>query len=309
VIRKFLPLMLGVLTGCPSPGQDAGSGTVVARQAPPFSAEAAFEHIKTQVAFGPRVAGMEGHRKQLDWMTQYLRERADTVILQPFMHTRTTDKKQYAMTNVFARFNPEATERVLLLAHWDTRPTADYDNNEDNRDKPIPGANDGGSGVAVLLEIANVLKTNKPTIGVDLLFVDGEDLGPSEPDMYLGAKHFAANAGGYRPLYGVLVDMVGDKTPRFMVEDNSLQMAPEVVERVWSLAEELGFGGYFPRSNYGAIGDDHVPLNRAGIRTANIIDCCDPPWHTMQDNVENASPVGLGVVGTVLLELVFREGK
>ena len=308
-MRKYLPLMLVVLTGCPSPGQDAANGTVVARQAPAFSAEAAFEHLRTQVAFGPRVAGMPGHQKQLEWMTQYLRERADTVELQPFTHTHTTSKKQVAMTNVIARFNPAATDRVLLVTHWDTRPTADYDPNNDNRDQPIPGANDGASGTAVLLEIANVLKTTKPTIGVDLLFVDGEDYGPQEPDMYLGAKYFAATAGGYRPLYGVLIDMIGDKTPRFRVEDHSLQMAPEVVQRVWDLAEDLGYGGYFPRANQGAVGDDHVPLNRAGIRTANIIDCCDPPWHTLEDNVANASPVGLGVVGNVLLELIFREGK
>lgn len=307
--RKLLPLMVAVLTGCPSSGQDSGRGTAVARQGPSFSAEAAFEHVRTQVAFGPRVAGMPGHQQQLQWMTEYLRSRADTVELQPFTHTTTTTNKQLAMTNVIARFNPSATERVLLIAHWDTRPTADFDSDEDARKQPIPGANDGASGTAVLLEIANVLKANKPGIGVDLLFVDGEDYGPSEPDMYLGAKYFAANAGNYRPLYAVLVDMVGDKTPRFPVEDYSLQMAPEVVQRVWGIAEELGYGAHFPRSNQGAVGDDHVPLNKAGIRTANIIDCCDPPWHTLEDNLANASPVGLGVVGNVLLELIFREGR
>jgi glutaminyl-peptide cyclotransferase len=305
----MLPLMLVVLTGCPSNGQDAGARAAVARQGPPFSAEAAFEHVRTQVGFGPRVSGMPGHAQQLAWMTQYLRERADTVVLQEFTHTSTTTKKQLAMTNVLARFNPAATDRVLLIAHWDTRPTADYDSDDDARKQPIPGANDGASGTAVLLEIANVLKTNKPTVGVDLLFVDGEDYGPSEPDMYLGAKYFAANAGGYRPLYGVLIDMIGDKTPRFQIEDHSLQMAPEVVQRVWAVAEEIGYGAHFPRSNQGPVGDDHVPLNKAGIRTANIIDCCDPPWHTLDDNLANASPVGLGVVGNVLLELIFREGR
>jgi glutaminyl-peptide cyclotransferase len=301
--------MMVVLTGCPSNGQDTGNSAAVARQGPAFSAEAAFEHLKTQVAFGPRVTGMPGHQKQLEWMTQYLRERADTVELQQFTHTHTKSNKQLAMTNVIARFNPLATDRVLLLTHWDTRPTADFDDNDDVRDQPIPGANDGASGTAVLLEIANVLKTNKPDLGIDLLFVDGEDYGPQEPDMYLGAKYFAATAGAYRPLYGVLIDMVGDKTPRFPVEDYSLQNAPEVVRRIWDLAEELGYGGYFPRTNQGAVGDDHVPLNKAGIRTADIIDCCDPPWHTTKDNVENASPTGLGVVGAVLLELIFREAR
>jgi glutaminyl-peptide cyclotransferase len=305
----LLPLMLAVLTGCPSSGQDANGEAATPRQAPDLSADAAFEHVRTQVAFGPRVTGMPGYQKQLEWMTQYLRERADTVELQTFTHRHTKSKKQLAMTNVIARFNPGAQERVLLVTHWDTRPTADYDADQDARDQPIPGANDGASGTAVLMEIANVLKQRKPGIGVDLLFVDGEDYGPEEPDMYLGAKYFASQAGNYRPLYAVLIDMIGDKTPRFMIEDNSDRMAPEVVQRVWGLAEELGFGRYFPRSNQGAVGDDHVALNQAGIRTADIIDCCDPPWHTLQDNLANASPEGLGVVGTVLLELLFREGR
>ncbi len=306
-VSYLLPLMMMVLTGCPSNGQDANGNAASPRLAPAFSAEAALEHVRTQVGFGPRVTGMPGHQKQLEWMTSYLRERADTVELQTFTHTHTKSKQQLTMTNVIARFNPEAQERVLLLTHWDTRPTADYDADPDARDQPIPGANDGASGTAVLLEIANVLKQEKPAIGIDLLFVDGEDYGPEEPDMYLGAKYFASQAGNYRPLYAVLIDMIGDKTPRYMIEDTSDRMAPEVVQRVWGLAEELGFGRYFPRSNQGAVGDDHVPLNQAGIRTANIIDCCDPPWHTMQDNLANVSAEGLGVVGTVLLELIFRE--
>jgi hypothetical protein len=308
-MRKLLPLMLVVLTGCPSTGQDAGNGDAVARQAPPFSADAAFEHVRKQVEFGPRVSGMPGHAQQLQWMTDYLRARADTVILQNFTHTASTSRKTLEMTNVWARFNPEIADRVLLIAHWDTRPTADNESNDDARKQPIAGANDGASGTAVLLEIANILKTTKPSIGVDLLFVDGEDYGPSEPDMYLGAKYFAANAGSYRPLYGVLVDMIADKTPRYQIEDHSDQMAPEVVQRVWNLAHELGYGAHFPRSHQGAVGDDHVPLNKAGIRTANIIDCCDHPWHTLDDNLDNVSPQGLGVVGNVLLELIFREGR
>jgi glutaminyl-peptide cyclotransferase len=309
-MRKALPFMLVILTGCPSSGQDANGNAAIAQIGPPFSADAAFEHVRTQVGFGPRVAGMSGHQKQLDWMLEYLRSRADSVTVQNFTHTPTNGtKKSLAMTNVIARFNPQNNERVLLVAHWDTRPTADSEWQDDDRKRPIPGANDGASGTAVLLEIANVLSKTKPTVGVDLLFVDGEDYGPSEPDMYLGAKYFAANAGAYRPLYAVLIDMVGDRTPEFPIEDNSNEMAPEVVQRVWGLAEELGFGRYFPRTNAGAITDDHVPLNQAGIRTANIIDCCEHPWHTLEDNLENVSPEGLGVVGTVLLELIFREGR
>jgi glutaminyl-peptide cyclotransferase len=307
-MRRLLPLALVVLTGCPSNGQNANGNSAVTLQAPPFSADAAFEHVRAQVGFGPRVPGTPGHDKQLQWMLEYLRTRADSVSVQNFTHT-TANKQKLSLTNLIARFNPQATERVLLVAHWDTRPTADQESEEEDRSKPILGANDGGSGTAVLLEIANVLAKTKPKIGVDLLFVDGEDYGPSEPDMYLGAKHFAANAGSYRPLYGVLVDMVGDRTPRFPIEENSARMAPEVVQRIWALAEELGYGDVFIRTNEPAITDDHVPLNQAGIRTADIIDCCDYPWHTLQDNLANSSPRGLGIVGTVLLELIFREGR
>jgi Zn-dependent M28 family amino/carboxypeptidase len=215
------------------------------------------------------------------------------------------------MSNVIARFNSGARDRVLLVAHWDTRPTADMDFNRPN--EPIPGANDGASGTAVLLEMANVLSRHAAPIGVDILLVDGEDYGPGERDMYLGAKHFAANRPqGFEPLYGILVDMVGDHTPVFLIEGNSLEMAPEVIERVWSVAEQLGLGAMFPRREGGHITDDHVPLNRAGIRTINIIDFDYGPdnqyWHTHQDIVENTSPVGLGAVGRVLTALIYHGG-
>lgn len=303
---RLLSLVSAVLllTGCPSAGQDTGA--VEESKAPKISGDSAYAHIRTQVAFGPRVPGREGHRKQLEWMLQYLRERADTVIQQSWTH-KTTMGTELQLSNVFARFNPTASDRVLLVAHWDTRPTADEDHDETKRAEPISGANDGASGTALLLEIANVLAANKPPIGVDLLLVDGEDYAPN--NMYLGAKYFAANLPpGYRPLYGILVDMIADKNPRFPVEGNSKEMAPEVVDRVWRTAEQIGLGSYFPRSSQGGIEDDHLPLNQAGIRTIDIIDFDYPYWHTTSDVLENTSPKGLGVVGTVLLELIFRGG-
>src|SRR5690606_7161869 len=182
-------------------------------EAPPFDGQAAFALLERQVEFGPRVPGSPGHAAQLAWMEEYLRERADTVILQHFDH-RAKRGGTIRMTNVFARFRPELPDRVLFLAHWDTRPTADNDPDPSRRNEPILGANDGASGVAVLLQLADVLSRHSPPIGVDLLFTDGEDFGPDE--MYLGATYFAANpvpGPGYRPLYGVLVDMVGDRNP------------------------------------------------------------------------------------------------
>lgn len=297
------------------PGDSRGTAgtyslTVDTSHVPEFSGEAAHALLVRQVQFGPRVAGRAGHAAQLGWMTRHLRDRADTVIVQQFDY-QDSENRVVRMSNVLARFNVAARDRILLIAHWDTRPTADMD--PERPKEPIPGANDGASGTAVLLELANVLSSHSPPIGVDLLFVDGEDYGPGERDMYLGAKHFAANQpDGFRPLYGILLDMVGDRTPLFPVEGNSQEMAPEVVERVWSVAEQIGLGSTFPRRAGGFITDDHIPLNQAGIRTIDIIDfdygASNEFWHTHQDIVENTSPAGLEAVGRVLAALIFNGG-
>lgn len=271
-----------------------------------FDADSAHALIAHQVGFGPRVPGTEGHAAQLEWMVETLRGYADTVEVQRFTHgSRAGDS--VGMANVFARFRPEERDRVLLVAHWDTRPMADQDPDSTRRDEPIPGANDGGSGVAVLMEIARVLSSHSPPLGVDLLFTDGEDYGPGE--MYLGAKHFAANPPpGYRPLYGILVDLVGDASPSFPVEANSERLAPEVVDLVYRTAHEIGMGRYFPRVVGVSVEDDHVPLNRAGFRTIDIIDFDYPYWHTHGDVPEHTSPEGLEAVGEVLTQLILSGG-
>ena len=312
---RFYGLLAAVLVMAACPGdsdsaQSVSIMTIDTTRVPAFNADSAHALLRRQVAFGPRVPGAPGHAAQLEWMTQYLRERADTIIVTRFTH-RASNGATLNMANVFARFQPELGTRVLLLAHWDTRPTADFDLTR--ADEPIPGANDGASGVAVLLELANLLQRQQAPIGVDLLFVDGEDYGPGSEDMYLGAKHFAANKPpAYRPLYGILLDMVGDKQPRFRIEENSRDFAPEVVERVWRVAEQIGLGSVFLRESQGAITDDHVPLNQAGIRTIDIIDFDYGPgnayWHTHLDDVQNTSPVGLGAVGRVLATLIYNGG-
>jgi len=291
-----------------APGRDVGAE--IQRMAPSFDADAAFALLERQVGFGPRVPGTDGHRAQLEWMTAFLQERADTVVLQPFTH-RGPGGEQLELTNVMARFGPERRDRILLVAHWDTRPTADEDPDPDARDSPIPGANDGASGVAVLLQLADVLSRHSPPLGVDILLVDGEDYAPDH--MYLGSQYFADHRPrGYEPFYGIVVDMVGDRSPRFLQEGFSLDYAPEVVDRVWTMAERLGHGQIFVRAPGRHIMDDHVPLNRAGIPTINIIDFEYGPgnmyWHTHQDDLENVGPEGLGVVGEVLAEIIFRGG-
>jgi glutaminyl-peptide cyclotransferase len=306
-----------VLTGasCSEGGADQGAADgaggldripAAERVAPEFDADSAFALLERQVAFGPRVPGSAGHAAQLEWMTSYLRERADTVILQPFEHTG-PEGETLPLTNVFARFRMDLGDRVLLVAHWDTRPTADYETDPELQARPIPGANDGASGVAVLLQLADVLSSHSPPIGVDLLLADGEDYATSH--MYLGATWFAEHKPrGYEPLYGVVVDMVADEMPRYPQEGYSRQYAPEVLERVWRMAERLGYQAHFPRSPGIAISDDHVPLNEAGIRTIDIIDFDYPYWHTLADDLSHVSPEGLGVVGTVLAELIYRGG-
>jgi hypothetical protein len=301
----------GLLWGCGS-GSDTPSLPELALDRPSFDGEAALALVDTQLAFGPRVPGTAGHQAQLLWMTDRLRSAADTVILQEFSHTHSQTGEVLELTNVLARFRPELARRVLFLAHWDTRPTSDAEDTAEARALPVPGANDGGSGTAVLLAAADVLARTPPDVGVDLLWVDGEDFGPTTGDMFLGARHFARNLPEPRPDYGVLLDMVGDVDPRFPVEGYSSQLAEEVVQRVWGVAHALGFREVFPRQVGQRISDDHLPLNNAGLPTANIIDFEYGPgnafWHTQQDVRENVSAATLEMVGEVVLELIYGGG-
>lgn len=306
-----LSLISFALVSLVPPGCNGGPGRFNAQgDFPRVDGETAFALLQEQVAFGPRVPGSDAHQRQLAWMEAYLRERADSVALQPFSHT-TQDDDELPLTNVLAHFRPALPDRILLVAHWDTRPTADNENDQADRAQPVPGANDGASGVAVLLELANVLSRHSPPVGVDILLTDGEDYAPG--DMYLGATHFAATLPeGYRPLYAVLVDMVGDQDPLFPAEGYSRQHAPEVVDRIWRTAHDIGYASLFPNSPGRSIMDDHLPLNRAGIPAIVIIDFDygrgNRYWHTLEDDVHNTSPTGLEAVGNVLSALIAAGG-
>jgi hypothetical protein len=303
---RLLLALVPLLAAC-----SEGGGEEVIREKvdrPSFQADSAFSLLAQQVAFGPRIPGAPGHERQLAWMEAYLKPRADTLIVQHFPWT-TTKGETLQLTNFFVRFRPELKDRILLVTHWDTRPKANESRDSLDREKPVPGANDAASGTAVMMQLADLLKEKAPPIGVDLLFVDGEDYGPGDEDMYLGALYFAAHLPpGYSPLYGILLDMIGDKDPRYPVEANSQRLAPEVVQRVWGVARELGYGDVFVDTPGYEITDDHIPLNKAGIRTIDIIDFDYPYWHTPQDVTENTSPKGLGIVGEVMAELIFRGG-
>jgi Zn-dependent M28 family amino/carboxypeptidase len=275
---------------------------------PRFDGSSAYELVRRQVAFGPRVPGSESHREMAAWVKEFLAERADTVIVQSFTHV-TAAGDTLPLFNFLARFRPDATPSVLLLAHWDTRPISDQADDPSDRAKPVPGANDGASGTAILLELASMMRDSPPPRGVDLLLVDGEDYGDFgvDRDVFLGSRYFAANLPeGFEPEFGVLLDMVGARNLELKVEGHSNNLAPEVVDRVWNIAHNMGFGDTFRWSIGTAITDDHLPLNDAGIPTIDIIAWPYDYWHTPDDTPDKVSASSLGVVGSVMTRLIYR---
>jgi len=275
-----------------------------------FDGTRSFGLLVKQVEFGPRVPGSEASQKVQDFIAQKLKEAGATVLRQPFVVTYRG--KTYQMANIIGVISGRSERKVLLCAHYDTRPVADQDPNPANRDKPIPGANDGASGVAVLLEIAQVLKSFKPPLTVVLVFFDGEDLGDVEDGgMFFGSKYFARNltVGGFnlRAEMGVLLDMVGDRDFASNDEWYSHQYAPQVVAGLLQAATQLGYQRYFFRPPTLVILDDHVPLNEiANIPTANIIDFDYPYWHTLQDTPDKCSPETLAIVGKTVLQWLMN---
>ncbi len=312
LLNRWIAFVLVSALGCGGEGGDLPPLTTTPAERPAFDAQRAFSLLEAQVAFGPRVPGQEGHREQLEWMLAFLGTRAEVVVADTFSHT-TAGGDTLVLTNVMARFRPGEDRRILLLAHWDTRPWSDQSPDPEEDDVPVPGANDGASGTAVLLELATLFGEQAPPLGVDLLFTDGEDYGPDTADMFLGARYFARTLPlDPLPIYGVLLDMVADRNASFPVEGYSARHAPEVVRRIWSLAAQMGYGATFPTRTEEPIMDDHLPLIQAGIPVANIIDFVYGPdnslWHTPQDIAENTSAETLGIVGEVVAELVYRGG-
>jgi peptidase M28-like protein len=283
----------------------AGGGSAESRDVE-FSGTTALKYIEQLLAFGPRIPNTPGHQKTGDWLLRELRARADTVVVQEIRH-RTGKGQTLQLRNFLARFRPQATDRILYVAHWDTRPFADKSANLGQQRLPVPGANDGASGVAVLLGVADALKAKPPTIGVDLLFVDGEDYGDfaDSTETLIGSRYFAKHLPpGYTTLFAVVFDMVGDKDLQFLEEGYSAQNAPEVVQRVWQTADRLGYGNVFVKRVTQALTDDHVPLQQAGIRAIDVIDFDFPYHHTTEDTLDKVSAESLQIVGNVAVALV-----
>lgn len=288
---------------------------------PSFNPDNAYNHIASQVAMGPRTPGSESQLKCADWMQQQLKLYCDTVYRQETQLTAGDKKTKLRCINIIGSIRPQAKRRILFLAHWDSRPWADQD--VTGKDKPIDAADDGASGVGVLIELANVLKStplNNPDLGIDILLTDVEDYGRSEwgDDSYaLGTQYWAQHphVPGYKAEGGILLDMVGGRNARFPLEGNSQQFAASLQKEVWTAANKAGYASFFVYENGGSITDDHVPVNEIiKIPTIDIIHLpAGSPtgfpshWHTHNDNMNVIDKTTLKAVGQTLLQFLYEQ--
>lgn len=273
-----------------------------------FDADRAMARVEAQLGFGPRIPGTAPHQAMAGWLDSLAQASADTVIVQRWEHPA-AGGTPVPMVNVIARFNPSATRRIAYLAHWDTRPRADGPASTDQT-APVLGANDGASGVAILLGVMDALRAAPPPadLGVDLVFVDGEDFGdfgPPRVDVLVGATWYAANlpAPG-KPEFAVVWDMVGGHALRIGRESLSSVAAAEVVDLVWQTAAALGYGHIFVQEPLGPITDDHVPLIDAGIRAIDVIGWPYAHWHTTEDTFDKISRASLEAVGNTAVAVI-----
>ena len=281
---------------------------------PRFDENHAFSYLVAQCDFGPRNPGSDGYYACLDYLITELDQSANEIILQDFSYQERRYNKQYNLQNIIARFNPDSEFQTVISAHWDTRPWADQEDLRQDRDQPIIGANDGASGVAILLELAKIMGENPPPIGVNLVFFDGEDLGvPGENETYCqGSRFFAKNLPIPRPDEAINLDMVGDKQLVLPIERYSLEYHPKLVRHLWDRAKDMGLDAFIGRVDY-AIYDDQIPLNEiAGIPSIDIIDFKYPNsyanfWHTMNDIPENCSEESLGQVGALMVDYIYNR--
>lgn len=313
----FLALSLLSCNNVKKPAESTPINKVVA--IPAFSADSAYKYVKAQVDFGPRMPNTKQHDECANYLEQQLKQFGAQVTVQRADLTA-FDGKVLKSENIIGSYNPEAQNRILLFAHWDTRPWADNDPNPKNHNTPILGANDGASGVGVLLEIARNLGKEKPNIGVDIIFFDMEDYGTvegGEDSWCLGTQYWAMNlpTSSNKPKFGILLDMVGAPNATFYKEQFSQLYAPDIVEKVWSQAAALGLGQTFVDEQGGAITDDHIYVNKlAGIPSIDIIQFDKNTstgfaayWHTVDDTMANVDKTTLQAVGVTLLNVIYNE--
>ena len=291
-------------------------------EVPTFNADSAYAFVAKQVSFGPRVISSKGWKNCAIWLEKKFKTYTSTVIVQQAPIT-TYDGKNHTLKNIIASFSTEKNNRIALFAHWDSRHIADHDT--ENQKKPILGANDGGSGVGVLLEIARQLNIKNTKIGIDIILFDAEDYGQPENSGFpvmqnswcLGSQYWSNNPHkqNYFAQYGILLDMVGAKDATFRYEQISSYYASNILQKVWRKANLLGFGNHFIFENANQILDDHYYVNTiTGIPTIDIIEY-DPAtesnfnrhWHTHKDDMNNIDKSTLNAVGQTVLEVIYKE--
>ncbi|MCR4604131.1 MAG: M28 family peptidase [Prevotella sp.] len=284
-----------------------------------FSADSAYAFCEKQCSFGPRTMNSKSHEQCGQWIVDRFRNYGMQITEQR-VPLKGFDGTSLLSNNIIASYRPDLQDRIMLCAHWDCRPWADNDPNPDNHKKPVMGANDGASGVAVMLELARLLSIDSLKVGIDFICFDAEDWGDDgQPDSWaLGAQYWASHLHktGYKPRYGILLDMVGGQQARFYQESYSRYYAPQVVDRVWRAAEIAGYSSYFPKEEGGAITDDHGPVNEvAKIPCIDIIpyypECQEssfgPTWHTVNDDMQHIDSATLKAVGQTLVQVLFTE--
>jgi Zn-dependent M28 family amino/carboxypeptidase len=291
-IALLLPLVL--LAGCTD------------RTAPAFDEARAFDDLKAQVAFGPRIPGTPAHDACRDWIAAQFKAAGAEPVLQSFPDT--VYGQTYTFTNVRARFGPKDGPWIVLGAHWDTRPYADHDPDSSKWNQPVPGANDGASGVAVLTELARVFGKEPPPVGVELVAFDGEDLGKGGDVMGFsrGSRAYVRLLDHPRPALAIVLDMVGDKDLNLYYEANSRQSAKNLVERLWALAKASDAPGFIPEERHNVY-DDHAPFLEAGIPGIDVIDFDYGAWHSTHDDVTQVAAGSLGQVGRTVLRYVYTS--
>lgn len=304
------------VTDSPAPASPPKKIDPNAKPVPKFDMDSAYAYVARQVAFGPRVMNTPAHDATGEWLVQQLETFGAAVERQNFT-AKAYDGTQLKSMNIIGRYKPELTDRILLAAHWDTRHVADSPL-ETDPNAVVNGADDGASGVGVLLEIARQLGLSTPEIGIDIVFFDAEDYGAASGNTEswgLGSQYYARNLGAPKPRYGILLDMVGGRNAEFAFEQYSMQFAPQVVSKVWKLAAQMGFGTYFPQRAGGRITDDHYFVNTiAKVPMIDIINHRQDTrtsfvehWHTGDDNMDKIDKRTLRAVGQVLVALVYRE--
>lgn len=326
-IKIFAILLLFSFFACTNEPKQKSTKKTEEKQTiivPVFNADSAYKYVEKQVNFGARVPNTEAHKKCGNYLTQTMKKFGAEVIEQEAT-VLAYDGTPLKMKNIIAQYNKDNPNRILLCSHWDSRPFADHDSDESKRNNPILGANDGASGVGVLMEIARQLQKQQPYIGIDIIFFDAEDYG--EPDHIeikkkqdtwcLGSQYWSKNqhVRDYQPRFGVLLDMVGVKGASFTKEGVSLHFASDVLDKVWKTAEDLGYSNYFSYEETQPITDDHYYINQlANIPTIDIIHYEHSTeshfgtfWHTHKDDMSSIDKTTLKAVGQTLLEVIFRE--